>query len=177
MDTSRFTTPQRANLLISFIDIMGFSSISQRLKDPVLLFEFLSAFAAAVIRIVEGTSGMVIKFIGDACLLAFPEDAVDEGMRTIIKIKKEYEAELKEKSIPTGLRITAHFGEVAIGLLGSGKCRTLDIIGDAVNIASTVGRGEHRGKILISPQAFRKLSAETRKMFHKHTPPIVYLAE
>jgi class 3 adenylate cyclase len=177
MDTSRFTTPQRVNLLISFIDIMSFSAISQRMGDPLALFEFLDSFAKTVIRIVDGTSGLIVKFIGDACLLVFPEDAVDEGIRTIIGIKSECEEQFRKQSIQTGLRITAHFGEVAIGPLGCGKCRSLDIIGDAANTASVLGRGEHRGRIIISPQAFRKLSAETRKLFHKYTPPIVYLAE
>jgi hypothetical protein len=49
-------------------------------------------------------------------------------------------------------------------------------LGEAVNIASMLGRGEHRGRLVISPQVFRKLSPETRKSFRKFTPPIVYVA-
>lgn len=177
MDFSKVTTPQKANLLVSFMDIQGFLGIAQKLKDPLDQFSLLSGFARMVIHDVESTSGRVIKFIGDSALVVFPEEAVDQGVKTLLALKARLEGYLSEKGFANRLRITAHFGEVAIGLLGEGHCRQLDILGDSVNTAAMLERAGHGGRLVISPQAFRKLSPSTRKLFHRFTPPQVYLAE
>ena len=39
----------------------------------------------------------------------------------------------------------------------------MKFIGDTVNIAASLGRGEHRGRLIISPQVFRKLSLPSRR--------------
>ena len=52
-------------------------------------------------------------------------------------------------------------------------------MGDAVFaafIAFTMDRRTHRGRLLISPQAFRRLAPQMRTCFHRHTPPVVYVA-
>jgi class 3 adenylate cyclase len=177
MNITDISEPRRTNLLISFIDIMNFAAISHKLSDSVAVFNLLNEFAKTILGLVEKTSGHVVKFIGDACLLVFPEESVDEGVLAVMEIRKQCEELFTRRSIPTALRINIHFGEVAIGLLGDEKHARIDIMGDSVNVAATLGRGEHRGKILISPQTFRKLSPGTRKLFHKYTPPILYIAE
>jgi class 3 adenylate cyclase len=177
MEFSNISTPQKAELLIAFLDIQNFMSIGQKLSDPVSIFELMDKVACLIIEEIEGTAGLVLKFIGDACMIVFPEEYADVGVNSIISIKSKVERLLAGLGHATRLRVNVHFGETAIGLLGKGKCRRLDIYGDAVNIAAVLGRGEHRGRLLISPQAFRKLSLETRKRFHKFTPPIVYVAE
>jgi len=98
-------------------------------------------------------------------------------MVTLFSIKKKSEAHLKALGFANRVRITAHFGEVAIGLFGDGNCKHLDVIGETVNVAAGLGRGEHRGQLVVSAQAFRKLSPATRKRFHRHTPPVVYLGK
>jgi hypothetical protein len=52
-----------------------------------------------------------------------------------------------------------------------------DVLGETVNIAAMAGSSHRPGGFAITPQVFRKLEPETRKAFHKFTPPIVYLAE
>ncbi len=177
MDFSKVTTPQKVSLLVSFLDIQGYLGVTQRLKDPLDHFSLLGGFAEIVIHEVESAGGRVIKFIGDSALSVFPEEAADEGVRTLISLKARLEAYLSQKGFPNKLRVTAHFGEVAIGLFGEGHCRQLDLFGDAVNTAAVLERAGHGGRLVISPQAFRKLSAATRKVFHRYTPPKVYLAE
>jgi len=49
-------------------------------------------------------------------------------------------------------------------------------MGDAVNVAATIDRAGRGGRMTTSPQAFRQLEPETRKLFKKYTPPIVYMA-
>jgi class 3 adenylate cyclase len=177
MDLTSLKTPQKADLLISFMDIQNFIGIGRELTDPLKLFDLLNAMARAVIEEVEGTSGLVVKFIGDSCLTVFPEEDADAAIRVILAVKQKVEKLLSGMGFPNKLRVTAHCGEAAIGPYGYGGNIRLDVFGESVNTAAMLGRGEHRGKLILSPQAFRKLSPEARKMFHKHTPPIVYVAE
>jgi class 3 adenylate cyclase len=177
MDLTKVDAPQKGNFLIAFADIQNFTGISLSIADSISLFDLLNGAALIAAGCVAATSGKIIKFIGDECLLIFPEDAADAGTKCMLSMKKRIEAYLSGKGFSNKLKITVHFGEAAVGLFGQAPDRRLDIIGDSVNIASTLGRGEHRGRLVISPQAFRRLSPETRKAFHKYTPPIVYVAE
>jgi len=177
MEFSNASIPETVNVLVAFIDIQGLRTISDALKDPVKLFSFLDSWAKIVIKEVEGTDGKVLKFIGDECLIVFPDQSADSGIQTLLSAKRKVEKYFKSLGYANKVRITAHYGEAAIGEFGAGTCRNLDVIGETVNTAAGLGRGEHRGQLIISSQAFRKLSPVTRKRFHKYTPPIVYLAE
>lgn len=64
-----------------------------------------------------------------------------------------------------------HFGPVMAGPIGTRTDKRLDVFGETVNIAATL----KAGGIAITPQVFRKLAPETRKLFKKHTPPITYI--
>lgn len=55
----------------------------------------------------------------------------------------------------------------------AGGLAQLDVIGETVNVCATL---PHQG-VTLSPQAFRRLRPEHRKMFHRHTPPITYRPE
>jgi class 3 adenylate cyclase len=177
MDLTSLKKPQKANLLVSFMDIQNFLAISHGIPDPLKLFDLMNTVARAIVEEVEGTPGLVVKFIGDACLVVFPEDAVDAGVHVLIAIKAKVEKLLSDSGFPNKLRVTAHFDEAVIGPYGWGDHIRMDVLGDGVQIAATLGRGEHKGMLIISPQAFRKLSAQMRKKFHKYTLPIVYVAE
>lgn len=167
MDISAISKPQKADLLVSFLDIQNFSGISRTLPDPLALFDLLDSVAVLMTRELEGAGGYVVKFIGDECLAVFPEDLADRGIGALAAAKRGVQRHLGDRGFPSMLRVTAHFGEVAIGPFGEGRSRQLDVIGDTVNIAASLGRGEHRGRLIISPQVFRKLSP----------PPLVYVAE
>ena len=177
MDLISIKKPTKVNLLVSFMDIENFMSIAHGVPDSLKLFEMLNEMARAIIEEFEGTPGLVIKFIGDACLAVFPEAAADAGVLVLLAVKEKVEKLLSGFGFKNRLRVTAHFGEAAIGPYGWGDHVRLDVFGDSVQIAATLGRSEHKGRLIISPQAFRKLSSKTRKMFHKYTPPIVYVAE
>lgn len=60
----------------------------------------------------------------------------------------------------------AHFGPVMAGPIGIRNDKHLDVFGETVNIAAML----KANGIAITPQVFRKLEPETRKLFKKHTP-------
>ena len=176
MDFSTITTPTRVNLLVSFMDIQGFTRIAQSVQDLGKLFDLLNGWASIVISEVENVGGRVIKFVGDSALSVFPEDETSIGVRALLGAKRKSEDFLQSHGITNRLRVTGHVGETIMGIFGTGHCVGLDVFGDSVNVSATLERADQHGQLILSPQAFRKLDAASRKAFHKHTPPVVYIA-
>ena len=126
-------------------------------------------------QVIEPTSGQIIKYIGDAILIAFPEDDADAGVDTMMELQRRLHAEFEQLDLPTRVSMGLHVGEVVVGRMK--PIDTPDIFGEAVDRAVTIDRRQHRGRVVISPETFRRLAAATRKAFHKFTPPMVYVAE
>jgi adenylate cyclase len=176
MDFSTIKTPTRVNLLISFMDIQGFVRIAKAVPDLGELYELLNGWASIVITEVENVGGRVIKFIGDSALSVFPEDETSAGVHALLAAKQKSEDFLQSHGFSNRLRVTGHVGETIMGIFGTGHCVGLDLFGDSVNVSATLERADRTGQLILSPQAFRKLDAAARKAFHKHTPPVVYVA-
>lgn len=177
MDLSSITNPLKTDLLLCFCDVQNFRRIAEGKPGPIDLFRLLDGWAAITIEDVEKAGGIVVKFIGDESLIAFPPERADAGVNALLALKTKMEKYFEKEQCATKVRCCAHYGEAAIGAFGTGRNRCIDVFGDSVNVAATMERGEHRGRFLISAQAFRKLLPATRRKFHKYTPPIAYLAE
>ena len=169
--------PIKTNLLICFGDLYRFIDVAKKLENALDMFDLLNGMAVTIIRHISNTRGRVIKFIGDSVLIVFPEDSVDEGMLLLLEMREKVAEYFSSRDIDMKMHIGVHFGEVAIGPLGQDPLRTIDVLGDPVSRAAVLAGREYRGKFVITPQAFRKLKPETRKRFHKFTPPVVYIAE
>jgi len=163
-------SPVRVDLVISFFDLTNYVKISNE-RSELELFELLSGFYELAGETIEAAGGKVIKFTGDAGLAVFPEDKADSGILALMELKKKAEAFFAKRNAATRLIVKIHFGAAAFGPIGTRGEKRPDVIGEAVNTAATLAS---KG-FAISPQAFRKLSAENRKRFRKHTPPIVYI--
>lgn len=172
-DLSTIKEGQIISALVCMTDITGFARISQS-ESMETLYKFLRDFADITSKKIEGTKGKIIKYIGDASLIMFPEDSVDEGVRILLELQNELEDSFKENGYNNKITFSLHFGEVIAGKFP--PIDTIDILGDTINIAFMLDRGHYRGRFVITPQVFRKLKPETRKRFHKFTPPVVYLA-
>ena len=73
--------------------------------------------------------------------------------------------------IDSALSVNVHFGEVTVG--PTGLHGWLDLIGETVNTCATLGSRTFG----ISQQAFRRLTPEHRRLFHKFSPPVIYQPE
>jgi class 3 adenylate cyclase len=174
---NKIQKPIKTNLLICFGDLYRFIDVANKMNDALELFELLNGMAATIIRHISSTTGRVIKFIGDSVLIVFPEDSVDEGMLLLLEMRDKVAAYFSSRDIDMKMHIGVHFGEAAIGPFGEDPVRSIDVIGEPVSRAAVLAGREYRGKFVITPQVFRKLMPETRKRFHKYTPPVVYVAE
>ena len=107
--------------------------------------------------------------MGDAALVVFPEELADQGIMALLDLKANVDRWIQNRAIGNALFINAHFGEVTFGRMG--RAGNLDVIGETVAIAATLGS---RG-FGLSQQAFRQLTPEHRQRFQKFTPPVIYL--
>ncbi|MEZ7891878.1 MAG: adenylate/guanylate cyclase domain-containing protein [Candidatus Wallbacteria bacterium] len=169
-DLNSIKSPVELNLLVSFFDLANFIKISNSRKN-LELFDLLSEFYEFAGNIIENAGGKIIKFIGDAGLAVFPEENVDNGIHALLKLQKETEIFFQKKNVQTRLIVKTHFGCAAYGPLGPAGNKRPDVLGETVNTAATL----NSKNFAISPQAFRKLSPQTRKLFAKYTPPITYI--
>jgi class 3 adenylate cyclase len=78
---------------------------------------------------------------------------------------------MESRGIPCRHRIKAHFGAAVCGPIGTKTEKRFDVYGQSVNTAATL----KSNGMAISPQVFRKLDPETRKLFKKHTLPVTYI--
>jgi adenylate cyclase len=158
------------SLLIAFLDLSRFMAQSQR-SDDLDVAETLDAFYERASAAVRAGGGRVVKFMGDAALVVFPEAAVDRGVETLLALKNSVDELMVQRRWDCRLIVMAHFGTAIAGGYGEADDKRYDIIGKAVNITATL---ESTG-VTLSAEAFRKLGPELRTRFKKHTPPISYI--
>ena len=157
-------------LLIAFVDLTRYAAQCQRVTDRALA-DTIDTYYERVASLVERAGGRVVKFIGDAALLVFPEDAVDRGVEGLLQLKDTVDDVMQERGWDCRLAVKAHFGTTVAGPFGAAGAKRFDVIGKAVNTAATL---DSTG-VTLSVAAFRKLGPELRRRFHKHTPPITYI--
>ena len=157
-------------VLIAFADLLRFAVQSQR-TDDVELAETIDEYYEHIGAAIEAGGGTVVKFLGDAALIAFPEGGVDRGVEALLALKESVDELMQRRGWACRLVIKAHFGTAVAGPYGAAGNKRYDLIGRAVNIAA---RLEGSG-VTLSVEAFRKLGPGVRARFRKHTPPITYI--
>ncbi|NJN72751.1 MAG: adenylate/guanylate cyclase domain-containing protein [Limnothrix sp. RL_2_0] len=133
-----------------FLDIRGFSTISERMVPEKLLI-WLNELLEMVTHEVQSRHGIVNKFTGDGIIAIFgvpvPRETNAEIAQdaqacvtaavAIAKCLDQINEAYKEKELPTiKLRIGIFTGEVVAGSLGGKDRMEYGVIGDSVNTAS-----------------------------------------
>jgi adenylate cyclase len=160
-------SPIQANALVAMCDCSRFMQSSKG-RSSAELFADLNDLYLMIDDAVEAAGGLVVKFMGDAALVVFPEELADQGIMALLDLKASVDGWIQHRAIGNSLTVSAHFGEVTLGAMG--RAGRLDVIGETVAIAATLGS---RG-FGLSQQAFRQLTPEHRQVFHKFTPPVIY---
>ena len=136
--------PVHQDAAIVFIDLSGFTSLSETL-GPNTMLEMLRDFHTLIDREVVARDGVTMSFLGDGAMILFglpestPEDArnaalccVDLSNRT-----KQWIASLPPSiASQTGFKIGAHFGAIIASRLGGDSYQHITATGDSVNVAS-----------------------------------------
>ncbi len=161
---------EESNLLVAFTGLNGFSRFAIKCPGDSL-FRTLSDYFEFIGDIVEKAGGRLVKPIGDAALIVFPEDRIDEGVRALLELYDKGDAWLDARGLPCRHNIKAHFGPVFSGMIGTRADKRYDICGNTVNVTARI----QSGGFAVTPQVFRKLKTATRGMLKKHTPPVTYI--
>jgi adenylate cyclase len=143
-DPDFLNQPVRQNAAIVFIDLSGFTSLSERL-GPDRVRELLKDFHALVDREAVACGGMITSFLGDGAMILFglPAAAADDAFRAAeCSVGLCVSAEQWLTSLPPsiasrlGFKVGAHSGEIVASRLGGGSYHHITATGDTVNVAS-----------------------------------------
>lgn len=152
------------DLTVFFMDIVGFTSLSEKLspKEIVALLNRLFEVSA---RIIHQNLGDIDKFIGD-CIMAVFIDADDavKTAQTILAVGLPFlNQSLAEMGLPSiNVRIGINSGLLVQGDVGSEERKDLTVIGDVVNIASRVESVARPGTYRISESTLARIAKPER---------------
>lgn len=146
------------NIAVLFVDVRGFTTMSERLSPEKVVF-ILNRYLTMASDCVEKNHGTLDKFVGDA-MMAFwgaplpQEDAIMNAVKTamgIVEGAARVSDELKEE-IGEELRVGVgvNFGPAVVGNMGAEKHMDYTAIGDTVNTAARLEANAPGGKVYIS---------------------------
>ena len=149
------------SMSILFSDIREFTSTSENLS-PEQNFKFINDYLEIMVPIVRRNNGFVDKFIGDAIMAIFPENADDAihcalEMQSAIPEVNTKISKYLDKAIEIGIGINT--GKVRLGTLGAMERMEGSVISDAVNLAARVEQLTKQYPDNIIVTEYTKLSA------------------
>lgn len=136
--------PVRTDAAILFIDLSGFTGLSETL-GPSATRELLNAFHALVDEEVADCGGVVTSFMGDGAMILFglPEPTPDDAFnaaRCCVGLSSRTNDWLASLPVTTasrlGFKIGAHHGTIVASRLGGEGRQHIAATGDTVNVAS-----------------------------------------
>lgn len=124
-------------ITILFSDIRSFTTLSEHMT-PQENFDFLNTYLRRMGPVIRQHRGFIDKYIGDAVMAIFPEQAEDAINASIdmLNVLSEYNTLRIQKSrdlITIGIGI--HIGKVMLGTIGEEQRMESTVISDAVNLA------------------------------------------
>lgn len=166
--------PQELTATVLFIDIRGYTSISENLS-PRELLNWLNLYLDTMSRCLMEHGGVIDKYIGDAIMAVFgipvaktkAEEIQQDVLNAIAaslamhKRMEQLNQRLKAEGKPLiKVGIGIHTGLVVVGSLGGNKRLNYSVVGDTVNVAARLEgmnkdiMGERPYQILVSDSTF-----------------------
>lgn len=146
---------------ILFVDIVGFTAISER-ETPDTVIQLLNWYFDSMVQAIIAEGGYVDKFMGDAVLAVFRgEGHLARAIRAALAVNRrtqEIENPLGVQSELPKVSIGVNTGEVISGNIGSATLKRFDftVIGDVVNTAQRLQSTAKPGQILITQETYKK---------------------
>jgi len=166
----------RRDMTVSFADLVGFTSLSERLT-PLVMVTLLNRHFGLQALAVQEHHGVVDKFVGDS-IVAFwgpPFVKSEEHARLACRAAQSQLMALDtlRRELPdiTGLRRDAPAvdlcvgictGEVVVGNIGSENTRSYTVVGDTVNLAARLERANrvYGTRILVGESTAHAIGSE-----------------
>lgn len=136
--------PIRQNAAVIFIDLSGFTALSESL-GPGPVRDLLKEFHALVDTEAVSSGGMITSFLGDGAMILFglPQAAPDDALRatqcaTGLCVSVQRWVALLPEPVRSrlGFKVGAHFGAIVASRLGGESYHHITATGDTVNVAN-----------------------------------------
>ncbi len=156
---------QNRDIAVLFVDIRGFTTMSEALK-PERVVEILNEYLALTTKSIFDNRGTLDKFVGDATMAVFnsPFDLDDYEYRAVCaamdivwggeKLEKEL---LKKYGRSVGFGVGVHCGRAVVGNVGCEFRMDFTAIGDTVNTSARLEANAKKGQVLISDVLYERL--------------------
>ena len=160
---------ERRDVACLFVDIRGFTRMSETLVDPIKVVRILNDYLGMTTKQIFDNEGMLDKFIGDACMAIFnaPFDIDDYEFKAIkagLGIVKNGDAIAKqvfdEYGITIGFGVGVNCGEAIIGNIGCDFRKDYTGIGDTINTASRLESNAKGGQVIISEETLNRVDSD-----------------
>lgn len=184
LEHPEFTQPggERREMTVMFIDLKGFTSISEALS-PDDLITMINKFFGHMTEAIAANNGVVDKFMGDAVMAYWgppftnPNEHAELACRAAIAARKQLDAFRSEvieavgeaaRDLDIDLRVGVSTGPVVVGTVGSSATRSFTVMGDPVNLGSRLeGANKAYGTHIMISERTRELAGagfETREL-------------
>lgn len=162
---------EKRNVTIYISDVIGFSSLAERM-GPDELVSLMNAYLSAMTDIIEEHGGFVDKYIGDSIVAVFGAP-LDDPAHAIgaVNAALACQAKLSEMNASAvgvlgghrlGQRIGLSSGEALVGNMGSRRRFNYTAMGDVVNLASRLeGANRHYATSILVSDATAALAGNT----------------
>ncbi|QOZ27590.1 adenylate/guanylate cyclase domain-containing protein [Bradyrhizobium sp. CCBAU 51753] len=161
-DPNFLAEPVRQNGAVVFIDLSGFTSLSESI-GPDRIRELLNEFHGIIDKDVATYRGTITGFLGDGAMVLFglPQPAPDDAVRAIdcaVSLSTSTSRWLKALPAPMastlGYKLGAHFGTIVASRLGGTSHRHITATGDTVNVANRLMEvaASHRVELSVSDE-------------------------
>ena len=167
-DPEFLLAPVRQDAAVVFIDLSGFTSLSETL-DPDATRSLLKEFHALVDKEATRCGGMITSFLGDGAMILFglPEAKADDAVRAAqcsialsVKTERWIAALPPQIGARIGFKIGAHFGPIVASRLGGRNHQHITATGDTVNVASRLMEVAARHDVRLALSDTLRIAAE-----------------
>jgi class 3 adenylate cyclase len=163
MSSTDYESDIRANESVEasvlFVDICGFTNISET-ASPDTVVQLLNSYFEVMVKEIIEQDGHVDKFIGDAVMAVFRgEYHLDRAIDAALAVRQGIQNLPDTGSFSPNVTAGINCGEMISGNIGSEQLRRLDytVIGDEVNIAQRLQSVAGEGQIVISEKSYNKV--------------------
>lgn len=178
LENPEFAEPggERREMTVMFIDLKGFTSISEALP-PDDLVRMINRFFEHMTDAIADNKGVVDKFMGDAVMAYWgpPFTAPDEhaplacraaleALEHLERFREDVRQELGDaaENLDIDLRIGVSTGEMIVGTVGSRVSMNFTIMGDPVNLGSRLeGANKNYGTRAMISERTQELAGNT----------------
>ena len=155
---------KRKQVTVLFVDVSGFTSISERL-DPEDVHRLMTRVFELMLEEVHRYEGTVNQFLGDGIMALFGapiahEDHASRACHAALGIQKTlvgYQEELERRAgITFQVRQGLNTGLVVVGSIGTDLRMDYTAVGDTTNVAARMQQAADRGRI-VAAEATQRL--------------------